>query len=294
VILIIGATGHLGGHVARRLLATGQQVRAMTREPARAHALQAAGAEVVQGDLRDANSLRAAMRGARTVVSASHAMLGAWGNSSGRVDDDGQHALIDAAKEARVGHVVFTSVLGASDAHPVDFWRTKARIEQYLVRSGLSYTIIQPAAFMEVHAYELIGKAVRAGKPVILFGPGTNLKNFVAAADVAALVVLALDGARLRGQTIEIGGPENLTSLQVVKIFEQATGKTAKVVHLPLPVLRGVSQVMRPVHPGVSRILKAAIVGETTDQRFDPGPLLARVPLTLTRLESWARGQLAQ
>jgi len=261
----------------------------MTREPARASALRAAGAEVVQGDLRDPGSLRAAIRGAGAVVSASHAMLGAGKNSSARVDDEGQRALIDAAKDAGVGHFVLASVLGASATHPVDFWRTKERIERYLIAGGLPYTIIRPSAFMEVHAYDLIGKAVLAGKPVILFGPGTNPKNFVAAADVARLIVLALEDQRLRDATMEIGGPENLTSRQVVGVFERMTGKPARVVHLPLPVLRAAWQLMRPLHQGVSRILQATLVGETTDQRFDPAPLLGRVPLTLTRLEDWVR-----
>ena len=100
MILIVGATGHLGGHVARQLLAKGHRVRGMTRTPARASALRAAGAEVVQGDLRVIESVRAAMRGVQTVVSASHAMLGAGKNSSARVDDEGQRTLIDAAKDA--------------------------------------------------------------------------------------------------------------------------------------------------------------------------------------------------
>jgi len=293
MILIIGATGHLGGHVARQLLAQGHTVRAMTREPTRAHSLRAAGAEVVRGDLRDPDSLRAAMRGVLAVVSASHAMLGAGRNASSRVDDEGQRALIDAAKDAGGAHFVYTSVLGASATHPVDFWRTKERIERYLIASGLAYTIIRPAAFMEVHAYELIGKAVLAGKAAVLFGPGTNPKNFVAAADVAALVVLTIEDERFRDATVEIGGPENLSSRQVVAVFERMTGIPARVVHLPLPVLRAVSRVARPIHPGVSRILQAAIVGETTDQRFDPAPLLARIPLKLTRLEDWARANVA-
>jgi NADH dehydrogenase len=123
----------------------------------------------------------------------------------------------------------------------------------------------------------------------VLFGPGTNPKNFVAAADVAALIVRALGDPEWRGETVETGGPENLSSRQVVAVFERMTGKPAKVVHLPLPVLRAVSRVAHPIHPRVSRILQAAIVGETTDQRFDPAPLLARIPLKLTRLEDWAR-----
>jgi uncharacterized protein YbjT (DUF2867 family) len=225
-------------------------------------------------------------------VSASHALLGAGKNSSARVDDVGQRALINAAKDAGVGHFIYTSVLGASATHPVDFWRTKERIERYLIASGLPYTIIRPSAFMEVHAHELIGKAVLAGKAVVLFGPGTNPKNFVAAADVAALVVLALEDERLRGATVDIGGPENLSSRQVVGVFERVTGRPARIVHLPLPVLRVASRLLQPLHQGVSRILQAGIVAETTDQRFNPAPLLAFIPLKLTRLEDWTHANV--
>ena len=293
MILLVGATGTLGGHVARQLLDKGHRVRAMTRDPARASALRAAGADVVRGDLRDIESLRAATRGVRAVVSASHSILGARSSSSARVDDEGQRALIAAATDAGVGHFVYLSALGASHSHPVDFWRTKERIERHLEASTLCSTIIRPSAFMEMHAYELIGKAVMKGKRVVLFGPGNNPRNFVAAADVATLVVRVLEDERLRGSTIEIGGPENLTSREVVATFERVAGAKAKVTHVPLPVLRAFSQLLTPVHQGVSRILKATSVAETTDQRFDAAPLLARIPMTLTRLEDWARSQLA-
>lgn len=289
MILIVGATGTLGGHVACQLLDQGHSVRAMTRDPVRASALAAAGAEVVAGDLRDMVSLRAATRGVRAVVSASHSMLGAGKNSSALVDDKGQHALIDAAREAGVTHFIFTSVLGAAASHPVDFWRTKARIERYLLGSGLPCTIIRPSAFMEMHADELIGKGVMTGKRVVLFGSGDNPRNFVAAADVARLIVLALEDVRLHGTTIEIGGPENFSSKQVLATFEKVAGTKARVVHVPLVLLRLMSVVMQPFHSGVGRILRSTIVGETTDQRFDAAPLLARFPIILTRLEDYAR-----
>ena len=289
MILIVGATGNLGGHVARQLLARGQQVRAMTRDPRRAAGLEAAGAHVVPGDLRDTASLRRATTGVQAVVSASHAILGAGKGSSARVDAEGQRSLIAAAKDAGVSHFVFTSALGASSSHPVDFWRTKAGIEQELQQSGLPFTIVRPSAFMEVHAYDLIGKAVMTGKPTVLFGPGNNPRNFVAAADVARLVGIALDDPRLIGQTVEIGGPENLTTRQVVATFERVSGKRARIIHFPLQAVRILARAMQPMHEGVSRILKATVVGETTDQTFDPTTLVARFPLALTPLEDWAR-----
>ena len=170
MILVVGATGNLGRKVVRSLRASGEDVRAMTRVLARTDELKALGARPVRADLTDPESLDFAMRGARAVVLAVHSLLGRGAEASELVDDTGHRALIDSAKAAGVEHVVYTSVIGASPDHPLDFWRTKARIEQYLRDSGLGYTIVRAAAFMEVHAYQLIGKAVIEGKRVMLAG----------------------------------------------------------------------------------------------------------------------------
>lgn len=292
MILVVGATGSLGRNVSRMLLAGGRQVRAMTREVSKTDALKALGAKPVRGNLRDPDSLEFALRGVRAVVAAAHSMLGRGEESSEAVDDIGHRALIDAAKQAGVEHFVYTSVVGASDDHPVDFWRHKARVERYLKDSGLTYTIIRPTAFMEVHAYQLVGKSIVEGKRVMLFGPGRNPRNYVAAEDVAKAVVGALGMPSLKGETLEIGGPENLTAHEVVKIFERTTGLQAKVSHIPLAALRTMSRVIRPFHPGVSRVMKVGVVNETTDQTFDPTVLRSRIPITLTRLEDWARSRI--
>jgi uncharacterized protein YbjT (DUF2867 family) len=224
-----------------------------------------------------------------TVISATHSMLGKGESSSELIDDEGVRALVDNARLAGVANFIFISVFGASLDHPIDFWRTKARMERYVRESGMAYTIIRPTAFMEMHAQELIGKFVFKGQRVLLFGSGRNPRNFVAAGDVAELVMRAVDDFSMRGEVIEIGGPENLTDRQAIAAFERASGKKAKVSSIPLPFLRMVSLGLGKIHPGISRIIRSAIVFETTDQLFDPGNLLARTSLKLTRLDDFAR-----
>lgn len=250
--------------------------------------LKMQGASIVKGDLRDVESLEFALRGVSTVISATHSMLGKGDESLELVDDDGMRSLIDTAKLAGVGHFIFISVFGAALDHPIDFWQTKARVERYLRDSGLEYTIIRPTAFMEMHAYELIGKFVEKGKRVMMFGSGKNLRNFVAAGDVAKMVVAATDDPRMRGETVEIGGPENVSSNQVAEVFGKISGKRAKLTHLPLAAAYAVGAAMKKVHPGVSRVIKSAILSETTDQTFDSSVLVAKYPIKLTRLEDWA------
>ncbi len=292
MILVVGATGSLGRQVVKKLLAKGETVRAMTRDRSKADDLKARGAQVVLGDLRDPESLEFAVRGASAVVAAAHSLLGRGPTASSIVDDEGHRALIDAAKEAKVGHFVYTSAMGAAANHPIDFWRTKAKIEKYLTESGLRYTIIRPSAFMEVHAWELIGKAVVTGKRVMLFGSGKNPRNFIAADDVANAVVLTLRIPELRGRTIEVGGPENLTAREVVAVFEKVSGKRAKVSSIPLPVVRGMAVATGRLHEGIARIMRFGIVNETSDQTFDATLMRTRLPIGLTSLEDFARAKL--
>ena len=294
MILVVGATGNLGRKVVRSLRASGEEVRALTRVISKADELKTLGAQPVRGDLTDPESLDFALRGARSVVLAAHSLLGRGSESSEAVDDEGHRALIDRAKGAGVQHIVYTSVLGASPVHPIDFWRTKARVERHLRESGIGYTIIRPTSFMETHAYMLIGKSVIEGKRVMLTGKGSNPRNFVAAEDVAKVVVGALRIPSLRGDTIEVGGPENLTTHQVVKIFEKVSGRRARVRHVPAAVIRGMARVMKPVHPGVSRIMRLSALSETTDQTFDPSVLRTKIPITLTSLEEWARNRIRE
>ena len=294
MILVVGSTGNLGRKVVRSLRVAGENVRAMTRVLAKADELKALGAQPIRGDLTDPDSLDFALRGVRAVVISAHSVLGRGAESSEAVDDEGHRVLIDKAKEAGVEHLIYISVIGASANHPIDFWRTKARIEQYIKDSGIDYTIIRAASFIEVHAYMLLGKPVVEGKRVIVTGRGRHPRNFVAAEDVAKVVMGALKIPSLRGETIDVGGPENLTSNQVVQLFARLSGRKAKVTHIPVPIVKSMARVMKPIHPGISRVMRMSVNDETTDQTFDATLLRSRIPIKLTTLEEWARSRMRE
>lgn len=289
MILIVGATGVLGRATARRLLKAGHQVRAMTRTPEKAEELGQLGAEVVRGDLRDMASLRRACEGVDKVLAAAHSIFGRGSAASKYVDDAGHKQLIDAAKEAGVQHFVYTSGNGASSDSPMPFMRFKHRVEQYLQASGLSYTILQPTAFMDWHAHVFIGQPVIEKGKVTLFGKGDNPRNFVAADDVAQFAVIGLTDPTAAGQIIEIGGPENWTNNQVVAFYEELAGRKAKVTHAPLSLAKVMAKLLRPLHPGLSQIMVFNVLNDTVDMTFDPGATLKKYPVTLTKLSDWSR-----
>lgn len=294
MILIVGATGYLGNATARRLLAAGESVRAMTRTPAKAQDLQELGAEVVQGDLRDQASLRRACQGVDRLLVAAHSLMGRGKESSKYVDDMGHKQLIDAARTADVQHFVYTSGYRALPDSPVLFFRIKAGIEQYLKQCGLSYTILQPTAFMEWHAHNFIGKPILEAGKVTLLGPGENPLNFVAADDVARFAVIALTDPKAVGQTIAIGGFDNCCRLEIVALYEKYSGRKAKVSHMPLAMLRIMAPLIKPFNAGLSQVFDFSVWNETTDFTFDPSETLRQYPMELTRLEDFVQDRVAE
>jgi NADH dehydrogenase len=293
MILIVGASGALGSIVARRLLEKGEAVRGMSRTPQEKLAeLEEMGAEVVQGDLRDAASLRRACDGVTKVVAAAHSIFGRGGERSELVDDKGHRDLIDAASEAGVQQLVYNSVIGASPDHLSMFARYKYEVEQYLKASGLPYTIIRASAFMWFQVHTLIGQPLLETGKVRLFGKGESLRNFVDEGDVAECVLMALENPDLRGETIEIGGPENLSTVDVVSLYERLSGRKAQVSHVPQGALRIMSPLLRPFHPGLSQVMALSLDEELHGSSFDAAPLLERYPLELTSVEEYARGRL--
>jgi uncharacterized protein YbjT (DUF2867 family) len=293
-VTIIGARGTLGREATRELIAAGWNVTAATRDPDRAGDLKRLGADVRKADLLDPPSMRAACRGSDAVFAAAHSMLGRGRSRSEVVDDVGHRALIDAAKAEGVRHFVYTSILGASPDHPIDFWRTKYAVERHLEASGLSYTILRPSAFMDTHGHEFLGKSILRSGRAIVFGSGDKPMNFVAVEDVARLALLALGDPQARGKTIEIGGPENLSKNEVAAMYARLSGRKVKVVHLPASALRLLSTLTRPIHPGVSRVLRAGAVSDHLDERFDAGDLLKMYPLDLTRMEDFVGERVAE
>ena len=295
MVLVVGGTGILGRLITRQLLAAGASVRVMTRTPSKATSLQHAGAEVVSGDLVDDESLARACTGADRVVAAAHSLFGRGRHASAHVDGAGHRRLIETAKARGVDHFVYTSAYFPDPAfQAIPFVRIKREIEQYVKASGLDYTILRPTAFMDFHAHVLLGKPVLAGKKLMMFGQGEKLRNFVAARDVAALVVRALQDRALAGETIDIGGPENLTDMDVVRTYERISGRTAKVMHLSLAVPRTLARVVRPFHSGISQVLQLASLMSISEQPFDARPLQQRYAIQLTRLEEFAREQSTQ
>lgn len=276
-VLIAGGTGALGTRVVRLLAGRAIPVRVLTRDPERARHLAGDHVEVVAGDVREPATLAWAMAGAETVISAIQGFSGTGGDSPKTVDGEGNANLIRAAREAGAGQFILVSVQGAAPDHPMELFRMKYRAEQELRTSGLAWTIIQPTASMETWA-ALIGEPLMKTGKTRLFGRGANPINFVAADDVARFVELAVTDRAMRGIVVEVGGPENLSMMQFAQAFEAVNGKAGKASHVPLPMMRAMAMLLRPVKPTIARQIQAGVVMDTRAMTFDPAETTRRYP----------------
>lgn len=293
MILIAGGTGNLGRQVVRLLTTRGLKVRILTRDPNQVQLPMSELVEVVRGDVRDLPSVERAMAGVDTVISAMHGFTGKRSCNPKTVDYLGNRNLIEAAKTVGVDHFILVSINGASSDHPMQLFRMKFRAEQELRESGLRWTIIRPTAYMETWA-KLIGEPlIQAGKTRV-FGRGRNPINFISVHDVAQIVELSILDQSLRGEVLTVGGPENLTMRQVVEVFSNATGMTGTTDAVPLPVMRALSALMRPLNPTLARQIQAGIVMDTTDQQFDASQTRQRLPsIRFTTFASMAKRDYA-
>lgn len=270
LILVVGATGALGRPVVKLLRQRGVAVRTLNRHPEQATDLAALGAEVVQGDLIDPGSLRRACVGVTGILACAHSILGRGRWRSEAVDDAGHRSLIDAARDARVGRFVYVSGHGVRADHPVDFFRTKHRIEQVLASSGLEHVILRPTAFMEHHVHLFVGKSVLEKGKASLIGPATKPRNFIAATDIAPFAVKALLDEALPFRSLTIGGHGHMSNLEVARLYAQLAGVEVKVSHLPLAAARVIATLAAPVHPGMARIMRMlSLPDDAFDEHFD-------------------------
>lgn len=295
-VLVLGASGALGRPLVRRLLDAGMEVRAACRHPQALDDLAARGADVVAADLTDRASLESACAGVQRLVMAAHAFLGRGRWRSDAVDDAGVRTLIEVAHAARVRQFVYCSAFGAHLSHPVDFFATKARLEAVVRGSGLPATVLRPTAFMEQHVHQFNGAAVLASGKARLIGPSTKPRNFVAAADVAAVAERVLMDDQHIGGTVEIGGHDHLSNAQVAELYAREAGLTLRVSRLPTALARMMAVAIRPVHPGVARVLALqSLPDDAFSERFDgASELEQRFGLQLQRVPDYVRERVVE
>jgi uncharacterized protein YbjT (DUF2867 family) len=270
MILVVGATGLLGGEICSRLSVRGDSVRALARKTsdgAKVQRLKSLGVEVVEGDLRDRASLEAACRGATTVISTATTTLSRQpGDSIAGVDQDGQLQLVDAARQAGVAQFIYVSYSGNIEVD-CPLHTAKRTVERRLRESGLTYTILRPSVFMEVWLSPALGFDFSKGT-ARLFGTGERPISWISLGDVAEFAVRCIGHPAARNAVIELGGPEALSPNDVVRTFEEVTGRHFETQRVPETVLEAQwRDAADPLQKSFAALMLGFAHGDSIDMR---------------------------
>lgn len=235
-ILVVGATGRQGGAVARQLLLEGWEVRALTRQPNSATAMEIEnlGASLFQGDLSDSSSLELAMEGVYGVFG----MTEFWEHGYRKEIEHGLN-MIKSAQAVGVEHIVFSSVGGVdrTEGLGIRHFDSKRVIEKYLQSTGIRYSILRPVTFFENFVSDRYRKAVRNGGFRFAIKPHKPFQ-MLAMHDLAIFAAQAFAGSPyFENQAVELAS-QRLTMEEFSAVLGRAVGKPVRYRLLSRPLLR--------------------------------------------------------
>jgi NADH dehydrogenase len=237
MLLLTGATGLVGSALLPRLLAAGEPVRCLVRDPRRLgpHRVRV---QIALGDLADPPSFRNALRGVHTVV---HLAASIRDQASGTIEELNGIAtwrMVEAAERQGVERFVFFSALGASTHHRTRALRAKALAEQAVTAADLHSVVFAPSIiYAPGDAWLTLLERMSLLPVMPMSGWGRASFQPIWADDAADCVVAALRSAPASSARYELAGPETLSHREMVRIVLRAHQRRRALVPVPTPIV---------------------------------------------------------
>jgi uncharacterized protein YbjT (DUF2867 family) len=250
-ILVTGATGQQGGALARLLLQKKHEVFALIRstksESPKAQNLRNQGAKLVEADLDKSDSLEQATNGIDSVF-----LMGTWVEVGTEGETRRGKMMVDIAKEKKVEHLVYSSVVNADKNTGIPHFESKYKVEQHIKNSGIPYTIIGPTFFMDnLLSYSLAG--LQQGQVALPLSPSRILQQS-AVENIAEFSALALERRNsFIGKRIDIASDE-ITGEQAAKVLSNELGRKIRYEQVPMEQIRQASEDLAVMYEWFERI----------------------------------------
>ncbi len=256
-VLVIGATGYLGGKVVKHLLNKHVKIKAFVRPTANSEALNKLGVGICNGDLTKPKTIEKALQGVDVVISSA---IGYSNRNKGdtlkSVDDTGNKNLINAVKKANIPRFVFTSILTADKAKTVPhFWQKKC-IEDYMDEMKVPYIALRPGAFLDQNPkMDSYAKGLKKGHLKVLGSTSIKWTNILSDDLAAYLAVSATDESIPLGK-IDIGMNEPMNAEMLAKFASAYAGKQIRVSAIPWAIIGTVFSVIGLLKPQMGDLKK--------------------------------------
>ena len=282
LVLVLGASGYVGGRLVPKLLAAGYRVRCLVRSPGKiAGNPWADQAEIVAGDLLAGEGLNSAFAGVDYVIHLVHSM----GKAQEFVAADRQIALAVAAAAERAGvrRVVYLGGLGEVDASTSQHLRSRAEVGEILLASSVPATVLRAAIVIGSGSasFEMLRHLVEK-LPVMVTPRWVDTRiQPIAIRDVLRYLVGVLDDDSGKDHVFDIAGPDVLTYRQMMQTYAEVAGLPKRLI-ITVPVLTpGLSSywvnIVTPVPFGLARPLVSSLTVEVV-KRADGEDITALVP----------------
>jgi uncharacterized protein YbjT (DUF2867 family) len=285
MIVITGAAGYVGSHIAKRLVAENKPVRAMVHNRRRAEQegrLAGLDIEWVEADVTKLETLVQALKNAHAVVHTVAIAIEKGNLTYEEINYQGTANVLEAAKKNGIQRFINISQLGADPNLPYRFLASKGKAQHYVANSDMDWTAFRPSVIWgpEDEFANIFARLVPFS-PIIypIVGDETSRFQPVWVEDVATCVAKSLDDPETIGTEFELGGPEVLTLEEIERRTLKAMAAQRLMVPFPMPVLRAIVALMEALlpNPPVTRSLLEllAVSNVTTENsisRFVPDP----------------------
>ncbi len=286
-VLIIGASGFIGRHLSKALLAAGYAVRCLARNVAKVEDLAAAGCEVVPGDIADLAAVRRAVEAVDAVYISIHTLSPQPGSGTGSrfmdVEKTGVQNVITACRASGVRRVVYVTSLGVSAAERSEWLRERWHTEQLLLTSGLDATVVRPGFVVGAGGLgfdTVVGNAKRRFS-FSLSGDKPKMRT-IAVDDLVYYLVGVLDEPRAYGQGYDVGNDDILSTNQLIDGTADLLGRPHPVkLQLPLGLMGAGAPLIERLGKLARGTIKGLVDGVQVEMIGDPLPLRALLPRPL-------------
>ena len=283
-ILVIGASGFVGKHIAQALLADGCAVRCLARNPARVEDSAFAGGEIVQGDISDLASMHQALESVQAVYISIHTLSPQHATTTGQgfmeIEMKGLQNIVAACRTQGARRLIYLTSLGIAPEATGAWVRGRWEAEQFLWESGLDVTVLRPGQIVGVGGQGfniMVAQARRRG--AVVMGSGRQKMRNIALDDLVYYLVGVLDDPRTYGQSYDVGCDDVLTTDQMIDVVAEVLGRRPpRKIHLPwtllgalAPLLERMGKLPKGAVKGVAESMGADLVG-------DPAPIRAILP----------------
>jgi uncharacterized protein YbjT (DUF2867 family) len=234
MILVVGATGYLGGAVVEELCQRGKRVRCLVRKGSDTSKLQKEGIELVEGDVRDPDSIKKVLKGTETVISSfatrileDRKVANLW-----KADYEGNLSLIKSAKEEGVKKYIFVSYWGLAKFGNFEHGRIKKLVEDLLTVSGLDYTVFRLTTLATDMSVLLGGRFKKKGWAPMFMKKLERVRPMLPE-DLAWCMVDAINNPKASCKIVEVAGEEEYTFVELLELFARLIDRKVRFIFIP-------------------------------------------------------------